>query len=301
MEFFDIGIKPMRLGLAVYNASFEKWLEKELETRAVVSKFEEDNSGDEYDGIIILRKNRNGGAKDPVALVKRYVKDNPKGLVLFIAGVSDDEAKDIIRHMEKMATRVFVVDSPLGTIGEKEFRKGISEMLLEWEICNTNVYHVFGAKGGCGTTTITASLANYLSTKGSVAVVEARPSLKHHPLKEGIKVFTKDALYTQDLREMQITHHFVILDGISPADNDQKNYCKQILVMDSSPESMERAKALTADHVVLTHFCSGVLPKEVVEKEIGKSITLVIDDDRPKFLTALATGESVISSIEKLE
>lgn len=301
MEFFDIGIKPMRLGLAVYNSSLEKWLEKEVESRALVGKIGDDETEFNYDGIIILRKNRNGGANDPLAIVKKFTKSNPKGFVLFIAGVPDDEAKETIRHMKKLAARVFVVDSPLGNIGEKEIRKGLSDMQLEWEIFNANVYLIYGAKGGCGTTTITAHLANYLSTKGSVAVFERRPGLKHHKLNPGINVQTKDPIYTEDIREMQITHHFVLLDSTKPVDNDQKSYCKSILVMDSSPESIDRAKVLSADHVVLTHFCPTVLPKEVVEKEINKNITLVIECDRPKFLTSLATGEQVIPDIEKLE
>lgn len=294
----------MRLGMAINNGQVEMWFEKEFEPRADVINITEENTEADLaklniDGLIILRKNRNGGIKDPVALVKKYVKANPKGIILFIAGLIDDEGTEMIKQMEKLAFKVFVVASPHGRMSEKEIRKGTSDLLEEWEICNTNVYHIFGPKGGCGATTIIVYFANYLATIGSVAIVESKSALEYYKLKENIDVFQRDNLTSEELRELQKTHHYVLLDSIIP-ETDKRTYFKKIMVMDNSPESIAKAKNIVAESIILNYHCPNIFPKEIIEKEIGKSISLVVEDNRIKFLTALATGDNPIENIETI-
>lgn len=309
MEFFDIGGNTptlMKIGVAVNNTQIEKWFIKELEGKADVEIIEEDtfeNEAQTFDGLIILRKNRNGGISDPVRLVKNFMQMNEKGLVLFVVGIADDEGVEIIRQLEKIAFKLFVIASPYGRVNETDMRKGISDVIAEWDVCNTNVYRVFSPKGGCGATTLTAALANFLSeTEERVAVAEKKNSLQFHKLNNNVKLIDNITNITaEDIRELQKKYHYVILDDIlDDILSEEELNIKTILIMDCSAESIDKVKNIEAEKIVLNFYCPNVLPKEIIEKEIGKKVDVVIEDNRGKFLQASVTGETLIKDIEEL-
>lgn len=301
--FFDnepaIQTDLLRVGLAVNNPALETWFEKELcqsglaQVTQKISSAEE--SIDHIDAIIILRKNRSGGVADPYLVAKKFIANTPGGIILFIAGLMDDQGKTMIKQMESLDCNLIVAAVKQGTLEEDIVIQKIQEFLELQKKSSSNVFSVFSAKGGCGATTFVAHIANHLSNQGSVLILESRESLRFHQLNAGIEVLTKAYISAGELEDFKQSYPFIVLD----MDNPNLDRVKKICILDGSPESIHNAKVLSADHYVLNQACTA-LPKEVIEHELGKPLTMSVESDREAFLKGAITGEPQIFSIEKL-
>lgn len=255
------------------------------------------------DLLIVLRKSQYGGVDEPIEIVKQIKLYHPNCEVLLIIGAEDEVGVKMLEEGKKIgAITLSSSDKP---ISAEQICDVLAEVKKSWNRKPMKVYSIFSAKGGSGATTLALGLAAaqnekmlMVDSKGGIGAFFDK-DIEFSNLEEGIVSVGEnwDYLKVKELTASIVEnicskYETVIVDEV---DIQEGIEYQSILVVDPSAEAIKNARKIMTDKslVVLNSDMPTIIPKEVTEHELGKSLFHVINHDRELFLRASATMQPV--------
>lgn len=266
----------------------------------------------QIDLIICLRKNTRGGVEDPIGMIKDAKRHSPQAEGLIIVGSEDETGKKMMIEATELGIRALSgKGSPISlTQIETEIsnvQKGREKNKCEVK-SKSNIYVLESAKGGSGATAIMAQLAQGCVNKGLKALmVDLKGGLHHWFGVEGvdddvIKVKDHLSLYQRptDLAWgiWSKEYDVILVDGLESRIKDAHH----ILIVDPSAEAsvLAKSKLRLETKVILNHFLSDVMPVEVMEQDLSRSFSLVLEHQRQVYQLAEASHNPIPIELEAL-
>lgn len=302
--------KKKEVVLAVQAKRQEAFLEAQLGEECIFSSVGSVTEAKELavkknriDLLIVLRKSQYGGVDQPVEIATEVLKLHPNCEVLLIIGAEDEIGLNMLKEGEKLGARL--LSSSDKPISADEISAVLANVKKSWNRNPVKIFSVNSAKGGSGATSVTLGLAAVqkektliLDSKGGIGTFFDKNTEHSDREDEIISVgidmdYLKVRKLTVSMTENICTKYETVF--VDEVEIEEGIEYQSIIVVDPVAESIKNSKKITKDNslVVLNSDISAVIPKEVIEHELGKSIFHVIKHDRELYLRAAATMQPV--------
>lgn len=251
---------------------------------------------------IIMKKTGSSGVDKPEDMAKIIREHSPDAQIFIIVGKKDERGIEIVSEAEKYGSRCLTAEGgpikasdileEVTNLADKAREQIQHEEEVEIEEDKSKIVLVKGAKGGTGTTTTMAVVAQMLDKQGE--------EVKVYDPSKGCTYLSSSTLEKLIIDKFYLpAAGWLVTEILEDADNSNYDLYR-ILVVDPSAEALSKAKneVTEEDILIINRAEPQVLPNEIYSGEFKRAPDLIVPYKPTPYL--LTDWESIFVDWEPL-